>query len=106
MWHGMDMKTNNLIKVTSAAKRAGVKRQAIYYRIEKGDLKAIPIDGSIYVDKDEAAKLKFRKRKSASANPGGVREMFGSISLGHATGSDNEAIDRDLATEYENTHEA
>lgn len=36
---------------------------------------------------------------------GGVRELFGSASLGYATGADNESIDADLAREYMNTHE-
>ena len=36
---------------------------------------------------------------------GGIREMFGSVSLGHPTGSDNESIDTDLAREYGSTHE-
>ena len=35
----------------------------------------------------------------------GIREMFGSVSLGHPTGSDNESIDADLAHEYGSTHE-
>ena len=36
---------------------------------------------------------------------GDIRRFFGSVSLGHPTGSDNESIDRDLAREYGNTHE-
>lgn len=36
---------------------------------------------------------------------GGIREMFGSVSLGHPTGSDNESIDADLAREYGSMHE-
>lgn len=31
---------------------------------------------------------------------GGLEEMFGSVDLGYATGTDNESIDRDLAEEY------
>lgn len=34
-----------------------------------------------------------------------IRELFGSASLGYATGADNEKIDADLAREYMNTHE-
>ncbi len=34
-----------------------------------------------------------------------LRELFGSIDLGYATGADNESIDRDLAREYGATHE-
>lgn len=36
---------------------------------------------------------------------GGIREMFGSVSLGHPTGSDNEQIDADLAREYGSPHD-
>jgi len=36
---------------------------------------------------------------------GGIRELFGSVSLGNPTGSDNVSIDADLAREYMNTHE-
>lgn len=36
---------------------------------------------------------------------GGIREMFGSVSLGNPTGSDNESIDADLGREYGSTHE-
>lgn len=39
-------------------------------------------------------------RKKAS-----IRELFGSASLGYATGADNESIDADLAREYMNTHD-
>jgi len=35
----------------------------------------------------------------------GIREMFGSISLGRPTGSDDESIDADLGYEYGSTHE-
>ncbi|MFL6216753.1 MAG: hypothetical protein ACJ74J_22920 [Blastocatellia bacterium] len=34
-----------------------------------------------------------------------IRDFFGSVSLGHPTGADNESIDRDLAREYAATHE-
>ena len=36
---------------------------------------------------------------------GGIRELFGSVSLGHPSGSDNEQIDADLAREYGSLHE-
>ncbi len=48
----------------------------------------------------------IRKKKHVPrSNGGGIRELFGSISLGSPTGSDNESIDADLAREYSNTHE-
>ncbi|HQU91476.1 MAG TPA: hypothetical protein PLK77_04225 [Pyrinomonadaceae bacterium] len=40
-----------------------------------------------------------------NGNGGGLRELFGSVSLGHPTGADNESIDADLAREYGNDHE-
>lgn len=40
-----------------------------------------------------------------SKNVGNIREMFGSVSLGNPTGSDNERIDADLGREYGSTHE-
>ncbi len=36
---------------------------------------------------------------------GTVRDLFGSASLGHPTGSDNSSIDGDLAKEYSSKHE-
>ncbi|MGI8670374.1 MAG: hypothetical protein ACR2J3_11110 [Aridibacter sp.] len=36
---------------------------------------------------------------------GSLREMFGSVSLGHPTGANNEKIDEDLAREYASNHE-
>ena len=36
---------------------------------------------------------------------GGIRELFGSASLGHSTGADNESIDADLAREYMNVNQ-
>lgn len=36
---------------------------------------------------------------------GSLRDMFGSVSLGHTTGANNEKIDEDLAREYGSTHE-
>jgi uncharacterized protein YqgQ len=38
-------------------------------------------------------------------NKGSIRELFGSVSLGYATGADNESIDADLAKAYMDTHE-
>ncbi|HLA96608.1 MAG TPA: hypothetical protein VK612_12870 [Pyrinomonadaceae bacterium] len=36
---------------------------------------------------------------------GGIRELFGSENLGYPTGTDNDSIDADLASEYANDHE-
>lgn len=42
---------------------------------------------------------------SKTGGNGGIRELFGSVSLGHPTGADNESIDADLGREYMNRHE-
>ncbi|CAN5128504.1 hypothetical protein BH18ACI2_BH18ACI2_07590 [soil metagenome] len=39
------------------------------------------------------------------APPSKFEQLFGSVSLGHPTGADNESIDADLAREYAATHE-
>lgn len=43
--------------------------------------------------------------RSGKVSRGGLRELFGSVDLGHPTGADNESIDADLAREYASTHE-
>jgi hypothetical protein len=35
----------------------------------------------------------------------GLKELFGSVSLGHSTGLDNEKMDADLARDYGSSHE-
>lgn len=44
-------------------------------------------------------------RRTKPPQHGRLRELFGSIDMGYATGADNESIDRDLAREYSATHE-
>ena len=48
----------------------------------------------------QADDLNQRRQKS-----GRLEDLFGSVSLGHPTGADNEGINRDLAREYGATHE-
>ena len=50
-------------------------------------------------------KISHKKSESAEKKGGGIRELFGSVSLGHATGADNESIDADLGREYASTHD-
>lgn len=47
----------------------------------------------------------FAEKNVAPETTGGIRELFGSASLGRATGADNESIDRDLAREYGDNHQ-
>ncbi len=50
-------------------------------------------------------KISHSKSKSVEKKSGGLKELFGSVSLGHATGADNESIDADLGREYASTHD-
>ncbi len=50
-------------------------------------------------------KVTKRDNGGTTKNKGSVRELFGSVSLGYATGADNESIDADLAKAYLDTHE-
>jgi len=43
--------------------------------------------------------------QTAKNGEGDITRFFGSVSLNHPTGADNESIDRDLAREYGATHE-
>lgn len=43
-----------------------------------------------------------KKKINGGSNGNGIRDMFGSVSLGHPTGAGNESIDADLAREYIN----
>lgn len=46
------MTLSNWIKVSTAAKLRGVRRQAIYWHIAEGNLKSMKLDGNTYVDRD------------------------------------------------------
>ncbi len=74
-----------------------VYREQILPLNEKERLKLAALISNDISNKPEAG----GETKSA----GGIREMFGSVSLGHPTGSDNESIDADLGREYGSTHE-
>lgn len=57
---------------------------------------------------EEEASLRLQRsvpRRKGERRPGALRELFGSVDLGHPIGIDNERIDADLAREYANTHE-
>ncbi|MBI1747660.1 MAG: hypothetical protein HYR55_13900 [Acidobacteria bacterium] len=47
-------------------------------------------------------KLSEEERRAAKKR---FEQHFGSVSLGHPTGADNESIDADLVREYDVTHE-
>ncbi len=52
---------------------------------------------------DELAEIPLRDLPQQKQQS--LEDLFGSVSLGHPTGADNESIDRDLAREYGATHE-
>lgn len=57
---------------------------------------------------EEEASLRLQRsvpRRNGQRRAGALRELFGSVDLGHPIGIDNEEIDADLAREYGNTHE-
>jgi len=45
------------------------------------------------------------REQPANNGKGDITRFFGSVSLSHPTGTDNESIDRDLAREYGSTRE-
>jgi hypothetical protein len=57
---------------------------------------------------EEEAALRLQRsvpRRNGERRPGALRELFGSVSLGHPTDMDNESIDRDIARAIADTHE-
>ena len=57
---------------------------------------------------EEEASLRLQRsvpRRNGERRPGALRELFGSVSLGHPTDMDNESIDRDIARAIADTHE-
>jgi len=56
---------------------------------------------------EEEASLRLQRsvpRRNGEPRPGALRELFGSVDLGHPIEIDNESIDADLAREYADTH--
>jgi hypothetical protein len=57
---------------------------------------------------EEEASLRLQRtvpHRNGERRPGALRELFGSVSLGHPTDMDNESIDRDIARAIADTHE-
>lgn len=51
------------------------------------------------------SELKRRRAKRTNGKRHSIRDLFGTVSLGHATGTDNDSIDRDLAKAYLESNE-
>jgi hypothetical protein len=63
------------IRVSTAAKLKGVRRQTLYYHLKEGNLKSVlEMDGNTYLDRDEVLALKpkgkgeYRPRKKKTDN--------------------------------------
>ena len=54
---------------------------------------------------EDISRTRKKRINGGSNGSGGIRELFGSVSLGYPTGADNESIDADLGREYMDTHE-
>jgi len=54
---------------------------------------------------EDVSRSKKKVANGSSNGGGGLKELFGSVSLGHPTGADNDSIDADLAREYASRHE-
>jgi hypothetical protein len=75
-------------------------------KVENGKVLALEPISDAYEGREVIITLPDEpKANGEPKNGGGIREMFGSVSLGHPTGSDNEQIDADLGREYGSTHE-
>ena len=56
----MTINPDNWIRVTTAAKELGIKRQAIYYHLKSGNLERLEIDGVSFVRRTDIHNLKSR----------------------------------------------
>lgn len=63
----MKIKDENRIRVSTAAKLRGVRRQAIYWHVSEGNLNSMEIDGNLYVDKLEV--LSWEPKKAGEYRP-------------------------------------
>lgn len=80
----------------------------------QSNIQAVYREQILPLDEKDRLKLAARIISDISNKPetngetetaGGIREMFGSVSLGNPHSSDNEQIDIDLAKAYADTHD-
>jgi predicted site-specific integrase-resolvase len=63
------MKEKTWIRVSTAAKLKGVRRQTIYWHINEGNLSYLDLDGNKYVDRDEVIKLEHKGKTQKKIPP-------------------------------------
>ena len=69
------------------------------------DGKVLRPDQPLDLEPNTRVKVTIETPEKPKRVHGGVRELFGSVDVGHPIGIKNEDIDEDLAREYANTHE-
>ena len=76
----------------------------IYQPLIEAALKQGRTPEEILVERSVPQSHRDTNKSDVQTKPDSLEQLFGSISLGHPTGADNESIDRDLAREYGATH--
>ena len=61
--------TDRLIRPTTAARLLGVTRDGVHKRIAAGTLQAIPIDGHLYLDREEVEAATAATTAPTAARP-------------------------------------
>lgn len=90
----------NAVKSLAPEEQAELRRR-LKVLADTQDNGGVNVEGESQPESRQAAiDLDQHRQKSAR-----LEDLFGSVSLGHPTGADNETIDRDLAQEYAATHE-
>jgi hypothetical protein len=77
--------------------------QEVYERTVRPMSEQERLELAALIISDLSQQSKMDNGKSRSGKK--LSDLFGSVSLGHPTGADNESIDADLAREYANSHE-
>jgi hypothetical protein len=69
------------------------------------DGKVLRPDKPLNLEPNTRVRVTIETREKPKTARGSLRELFGSVDLGHPIGIDNDGIDADLAREYANLHE-
>ena len=69
------------------------------------DGKVLRPDKPLDLEPNTRVRVTIESREKPKTSRGSLRELFGSVDVGHPIGIDNESIDADLVREYAKTHE-
>jgi AF2212-like protein len=69
------------------------------------DGKVLRPDTPLDLEPNTRVRVTIETREKPEKSLGVLRELFGSVDLGHPIGIDNESLDADLAREYADPHE-